>query len=60
VYVKCSILLLKVTHLKSVDPFAARFKLMVEQRNKEVNKAIQSGIDITEEPEYNIPPSEKE
>jgi hypothetical protein len=39
---------MKVTHLKYVDPFVARFMKRVEERNQEVQDAIKSGIDIEE------------
>ncbi|WAX21914.1 hypothetical protein [Stenotrophomonas phage RAS14] len=46
--------------MKSVDPFVARFMKRVEERNKEVQKALQSGIDIEDEPEYTGPSNEQE
>ena len=40
-------------HLKNVDPFVARFMKRVEERNAEVQQALQSGIDIEDDAEYN-------
>lgn len=52
-YEKCFILPEKDMHLKNVDPFVARFMKRVEERNAEVQQALQSGIDIEDDAEYN-------